>query len=183
MARTWCGCWINHRSLWWTFRCYICSWKLSELSGQQKWWAGWQQRADSRLRHQRPPQKPVLPVSILLWRMLPFSPEPFFAVWFSFSFPSSLYLPSYCHQLLILYLKKATALNLWFVPIQASACSQVYFHPLFSILVLHAPLFLPAFFIQKLASCFASFNKHWELSTAAWGSLPSCGSLPFSWLA
>lgn len=36
---------------------------------------------------------------------------------------------------------------------------------------------------KKIASCFASFNKHWELSTAAWRSLISCGSLPFSWLS
>lgn len=31
----------------------------------QKWRAGCQQRADSRLQHQRPPQKAVLPVSSL----------------------------------------------------------------------------------------------------------------------
>lgn len=36
---------------------------------------------------------------------------------------------------------------------------------------------------KKIASCFASFNKPWELSTAAWRSLISCGSLPFSWLS
>lgn len=105
--------------------------------------------------------------------------EPFLTVWFTF--PSSLHLLSYCHQLLVLYLEKTTTFNFWSVSIQASVCSQVFFHPLFSISVLHAPLFFPAFFIHKLASCFGSFNKHWELSTAAWGSLLSC-AFSLSWL-
>lgn len=182
MARTWCGCWINHQSFWWTVRCYICCWKLSELSGQQKWWAGCQQGADSKLQHQGPPQKPVLPVFIFSLKTVTLFSWALFCCLVYFSSPSSLYLLSYCHQLLVLYLKKTTTLNFWFVPIQVSASSQVYFHPLFSISILHVPLFLPAFFIQKLATCFGSFNKHWELSTAAWGSLISCESLPFSWL-
>lgn len=101
---------------------------------------------------------------------------------FFFSFIFTLHLLSHCHQ------RSCTSRKLppWtsdlypyrLLPVSKSAftlCSQYqFFMHLFSL--------QPSSY-KKIASCFASFNKPWELSTAAWRSLISCGSLPFSWLS
>lgn len=113
---------------------------------------------------------------LFLWRMLPFLTGLFF-----FSFIFTLHLLSQssavgpvlqedCHLELLICIHAVSCLFPNLIPASvlniSSSCSSLQ----------------PSSY-KKIPSCFASFSKHWELSTAAWRSLISFGSLPFSWLS
>lgn len=90
---------------------------------------------------------------LCLWRMLPF-----LTAWSIFLFLHLYSTLAFTLSSKVLYFKKTATLNFWFVSIQAPACFQVCFHPLFSRSVLHAPLLSPAFFIQKNSQLLCKFQ-------------------------
>lgn len=151
MARPWCGSWINDQSLWWqsgaTFAVESClSFQVSrscELDVSRE------QTADCNVRgHLR-----NLCCHLPLWIMLPFPLEPFMTVFFFLFLRLHFTLAFILSSAVCSWPCTSRKLPPWtsdLYPYKSPACSQIYFHPLFSISVLHAPLFSPAFLMQKL---------------------------------
>ena len=176
-ARTWQRTqwdrWVNQWSRWWTVMCYMCCGKLPELSGRQKWCAGWQQYVATT--PETASETSTLPVSTLSlknvtlfsWALLDH------LVYFSFH---SFLLYTCFHTFISWSCTISCHLVLLISNRQGSSLYSSLPSPLVPLSVHVSPCLQPSSY-KNLAGCFASLNKH-----SRWGSLLSCGSLLFSWL-